>query len=216
MKSFRKFLGRIRLKLRGENRIVGWKMTPDEAQAFFEGQDKTVLTLLGYSARYENETAMLQIVNEILSRYSPETTILNIGATRGGIGAAYPLAKTLGFSTTGIVSTQALNYPDEISEEVDRVCFIADKQWGGRITDSEELSPTSKAMVACSDILIGIGGGKISRDEMLAARDQGKIVHFYPAEVDHAWAIRRAERMGLPQPDSFWGAAHAALGKKEE
>jgi len=216
MKSLHQFISRIRLKLRGKNRIVGWKMTPDEVQAFFEGQDKTVLTLFGYSARYENETAMLQIVNEILSGYSPETTILNIGATRGGIGAAYRLAKSLGFSTTGIVSTQVLDYLEEISEAVDCVCFIADEQWGGRLPDSEELSPTSKAMVACSDILIGIGGGEISRDEMLAGKEQGKPVHFYPAEVDHAWAIRRAEKMGLPRPDSFWGAAHEAFGEKEE
>jgi hypothetical protein len=216
MNSFRRFIGRIRLKLREKNRIVGWKMTPDEAQALFKSQDKTVLTLFGYSAGYEDEAAMLQTVKEILSRYSPEATILNIGATRGGIGVVYPLAKSLDFSTMGIVSTQVLDYPEEISEAVDRVCFIADEQWGGKLPNSEELSPTSKAMVACSDILIGIGGGEISRDEMLAGKEQGKPVHFYPAEVDHAWAIRRAERLGLPPPDSFWGAAHEIFGEKEE
>ena len=216
MSRFRQFIGRIKFWLHGKNRVVGWAMTPEEALAFFAGQRKTVLTLFGYSASYEDEAAMLQTVREILSRYSPDTTLVNIGATKGGIGAAYPLTKSLGFSTTGIVSSQALDYLDEISEAVDDVCFIEDEQWGGKLPDSDELSPTSKAMVACSDILFGIGGGEISRDEMLAAREQGKPVHFYPAEADHAWAIRRAKRMNLPVPDSFWGTAHEVLGKEEK
>jgi hypothetical protein len=71
-------------------------------------------------------------------------------------------------------------------------------------------------MVACSDILIGIGGNDIGRDEMLAGKEQGKPVHFYPAEVDHKWAIRRADRMGLSKPDSFRGTAHEVFGEKEK
>ena len=214
MKRFHRFIGRIRLKLRGKNHVIGWNMTPDEAQGFFAEQGKTVLTLFGYSADYEDETAVLKTVQEILSRYSPETTLINIGATRGGIGAVYPLAKSLGYTTTGIVSTQVLDYLEEISEAVDHVCFITDDQWGGKVPDSNELSPTSKAMIACSDILIGIGGNEICRDELLAGKEQGKPVHFYPADVNHAWAIRRAERMGLPKPDYFRGAAHRVFGEK--
>jgi len=158
-------------------------MTPDQARAFFARQRKTALTFLGYSAGYEDETAMLQKVREILSEYSPETTLVNIGATRGGIGAAYPLAKSLGFTTTGIVSTQALDYPEEISKMVDYVCFIADEQWGGKLPDSDQLSPTSEAMITCSDILVGIGGNDVGRDELLAGKEQGKPVYFYPAEI---------------------------------
>jgi len=191
-------------------------MTPDEARAFFDEQGKTVLTLFGYSSFYEDEVAMLQIVKEFLSGYSKETTIVNIGATRGGLGAAYPLAKSMGFTTTGIVSTEALDYPGEISESVDYVCFIADEQWGGKLPGSDELSPTSKAMVACSNILVGLGGNEISRDEMLAGKVQGKPVFFYPAEVNHEWAIRRAKKKGLPKPDSFRGAAHEVFRKKEK
>jgi len=216
MKIFRRLIGKIKLRLRGKNRVVGWKMTPEETHAFFINRGKTILTFSGYSSYYENENAMLQIVRETLSEYSPETTIVNIGGTRGGIGAVYPLAKSLGFTTTGIVSSQALDYLEEISDAVDFVCFIADDQWGGKLPDSDELSSTSKAMVACSDILIGIGGGDISRDEMLAGKEQGKPVHFYPAEVNHTWAIRRAERLGLPPPDSFWGTAHEVFGEKEK
>ena len=216
MISFRQFIGRFKLQLRGKNRVIGWKMTPDETQSFFKRRGKAILTLFGYSSGYEDEAAMLQIVKEILSEYSPETTIVNIGATRGGIGAVYPLAKSLGFTTTGIASSEAIDYPDEISEAVDYVCFVADQQWGGKLPDSDDLSPTSEAMVACSDILIGIGGNDISRDEMLAGKERGKSVHFYPAEMNHKWAIRRAEYLGLPKPDTFRGTAYEALGDKEE
>lgn len=216
MKWLRRLLGRVRLQLRGKNHIVGWEMTPDEAQSFFERQGKSVLTLFGYSSGYEDEAAMLQRVQEILSEYSPETTIVNIGGTRGGIGEAYPLAKFLGFRTTGIVSTQVLDCLEGISDAVDHVCFIADDQWGGKLPDSDELSPTSKTMATCSDILIGIGGNDISRDEMLAGKEQGKPIHFYPAELNHEWAIRHAEYLGLPKPDSFRGTAHEVFGKKEK
>ena len=189
-------------------------MTLDETRIFFRAQGKTVLTFLGYSSSYEDEKGMFQIIQKILSGYSPETTLINIGATKGGLGAAYPLIKSLGFTTTGIVSTLALHHPGKISAMVDYICFISDMQWGGKLPDSDELSPTSKAMVACSDILIGIGGGEISRDEMVAGKAQGKPVIFHPAEISHEWAIRHAKRMGLPSPDSFWGAAHEVFGNQ--
>ena len=216
MNIFRQLFGRIKLKLRGKNRVVGWSMTPDQARAFFIRQQKTVLTLFGFSSGYEDEAGMLQRVREILAKYSPGTTLVNIGATRGGIGAAYPLAKSLGFQTTGIVSSQALDYLDKISKSVDDVCFIADDQWGGKLPDSEELSATSAAMVACSDILVALGGNDICLDELQAGRELGKPIYFYPAEVDHAWAVRRAEYLGQPKPDSFWGKAHEVFAKKEK
>jgi len=214
MKTFVQQLGRIRLQLSNKTQVIGWGMKPDEAKLFFIGQKKTVVTLFGYSSSYEDENAMLEIVRQVISRYSPETTLINIGATRGGLGAAYPVAKSMGFTTAGIVTTIALNYPEEISHAVDYVCFIEDNQWGGKLPNSSELSATSQAMVDCSDILIGIGGGEICVDEMLAGREQGKPVEFYPAEINHVWAIRRAKRLGLPEPDTFNGAAHDVFFKR--
>ncbi len=198
------------LTLRGKNHVVGWSMTSEEASQFFRQQGKTVLTFIGYSVDYEDEPGMFQVVREVLSRYSPETTLVNIGATAGGVGDAYPLAKALGFTTTGIVSTQALEHPEYVSEAVDTICFIADESWGGK-TASGELAPTSEAMVQCSDVLVGIGGGPISRDELLAGKAMGKPVEFYPAELNHEYAIREAERRGLPAPTSFWREAHEAF-----
>ena len=214
MSILRQLIGRIKLQLRGKNHIIGWNMSPEEVIAFFRSKGKTVLTFYGYSGMgYEDEKGMLQVAKEVLSRYSPKTTLVNIGATSVGIGAVYPLAKSMGFITTGIVSTQALEFLENISDAVDHVCFVTDEQWGGKLPNSDQLSPTSKAMVECSDILVGIGGGGISLDEMLAGKVQGKPVYSYAADMNHAVAIRHAKRMGLPPPDSFDRGTHEVFDK---
>ena len=182
-------------------------MTAEAVIAFFLSQRKTVLTFYGYSGMgYEDEKGMLEIARKVLSGYSPETALINIGVTRVGIGAIYPLAKSMGFTTTGIVTSLAFEHPAGvagISESVDHICFVADQQWGGNLPHSDQLSPTSRAMVECSDILVGIGGGGIAEAEMLAGKAQGKPVYFYPADKNHAYAISYAKRMGLPPPESF-------------
>ena len=191
-----------------ENRVRGWHMTPDETKSFFKGLGKKVITFVGYSSGYEDEKEMLRTVKTVLSGYSPKLWIVNIGATTGGIGGAYPTAKSMGFTTTGIVSTLAIEYIEYISTAVDHICFIKDDLWGGKIPGSDELSPTSQAMVMCSDILIGIGGNEIGRDELLAGKEQGKTVNYYPAEIHHEYLINRAKKLNLPPPKSFKGAAH--------
>jgi len=205
--NIHQFIGRLKLQWRGKNHIVGWNMTPKAVIAFFMRQGKTVLTFYGYSGLgYEDENAMLEVARNVLSKYSPETTLVNSGVTSVGIGAIYPLAKSLGFETAGIVTSLALKYPEGISDTVDHVCFVRDQRWGGNLPNSDELSPTSKAMVECSDILVGIGGGGISEAEMLAGKAQGKPVYFYPAEMNHTRAINYAKSMGMPPPESFWGS----------
>jgi hypothetical protein len=143
-----------------------------------------------------------------LSQYRPEKTLVLGGATEVGIGAIYPLAKTMGFETAGIVTMEEAEDPDDISIFVDHICFIKDTQHGGRLPNSKELSPTSRAMVDCSDIMVAIGGNDISRDELLEGKQQGKPVQYFPADMNHARAVRQAERKGLPPPDSFKGTVH--------
>lgn len=117
----------------------------------------------------------------------------------------------MGFETTGIVSTQALEAEVAVSPDVDHVFFVEDATWGGFIEGTELLSPTSRAMVEVSDQIVGIGGGAVGRDEMLAARRLGKPVTFIPADMDHERALEKARRKSLPTPTDFRGAAHAAL-----
>jgi hypothetical protein len=213
MNMFRQVIGRILLQRQAGNRVVGWSMTPDAAVAFIRGHRKTVLTLIGFSVDYEDENGMLQIVRGVLARYTPQSTLVNIGVTKGGLGVVYPLAKSLGYVTTGIVSTEAFAFWRDISEHVDHICFIKDRLWGGFLPDSTELSPTSRAMIDCSDILIGIGGNEVGRDELIAGRDLGKPVQFFPAEMNHEWVIRQAQKSGKPPPTSFLGSAHDVFGK---
>lgn len=199
-------------KLQGENRIVGRQMTPEETRTFFKTLGKKVVTFFGYSVDYEHEAVMLARARDVLSKYSPQTYVINIGGTAGGIGAVYPLAKAMGFKTTGIVSSVAAEHMEYISRDVDHVCFVADTQWGGKLPNTNELSPTSKAMVSCSDILVAIGGGEVSRDELLEGRKQGKPIFFYPAEISHEYWIERARKNGMPKPSSFLGAVHEIFG----
>lgn len=155
-----------------------------EVFKFFRRQNKYVVTFVGYSgAGYEDEKAMLDKAGEILEDLDTSKTIVNIGATPEGIGQVYELAKLKNFETTGIVSTRAKTYP--VSSFVDHVFFIKDETWGGFLNDGDQLSPTSKAMVHCSDEMVGIGGGAVARDELIAAQQAKKKVRFFPADRNH-------------------------------
>jgi len=183
---------------------------PQEIKRYFEQSGMRVLTFAGYSgAGYEDADRMIREVTAILERYDPKTTIVNIGATADGIGAVYPLARKKGFRTTGIVSTQARDNNVPLSPFVDRVFFVPDETWGGFIAGTRRLSPTSLAMVESSDVMVAIGGGDVTRDELTAAKELGKEVRFIAADMNHQKAIDTARRKGAPAPTAFRGAASA-------
>lgn len=184
----------------------------EEIQRFFESQNKMVVTFLGYSvAEYEDKAAMLKQAARILDEFDPSEIIVNIGATPEGIGAIYNLAKSRGIITTGIVSTRARESNAELSSCADYVFFVEDQSWGGFVEGENRLSPTSEAMVGNSDVLIGIGGGEVARDELTAAKRMGKEVRFIPADMNHQKALEKAKEKGLPAPTSFGGAAGEAF-----
>ena len=150
--------------------------TPAEIRAYFKDQHKTVLTLLGYSAaEYEDKAALAAHATEILDRVDPKTTILNIGATPDGIGVVYEMAKKKGFTTSGIVSTQARENKVSLSTCVDVVFFVKDASWGGFLEGTERLSPTSAVMVDVSDQIVAVGGGDVARDELIAAKRAARM-----------------------------------------
>jgi hypothetical protein len=177
-----------------------------------KGTGKSVLTFVGYSgAGYEDPTALKREASRILDRHDPARTLINSGGTAEGIGAVYALAKGKGFETFGIVSTLARQEQVPLSPCVDTVFFVPDTTWGGVLPQGKGLSPTSTAMVRSSAALVGIGGGEIARDELLAARRAGKPVTFLPAEMNHQLAREKARRKGQPEPREFGGAAAAVL-----
>lgn len=187
--------------------------TPDEIRAFFADQQKRVITFVGYSGSgYQDRPAMLATAGNVLEEFDPSRTLVNIGATPDGIGAVYTLSREMGFITTGIVSSQAKKYAAGLSPCVDHVFYVEDATWGGYLDEGEHLSPTSTAMVAVSDVLIGIGGGTVARDELLAARGMGKEVRFIPADMNHEKAREKARKKGSPPPQGFRGAADEFFG----
>ncbi|MHB8951428.1 MAG: hypothetical protein ACYC4U_00455 [Pirellulaceae bacterium] len=186
-----------------------------EVVDYFRKQGKTVVTFCGYSGLgYEEPEEMLRHAREILKQYDPKKTIVNCGAMSIGIGQIYELAKSHGFSTSGIVSSQAKESPGDISPYVDVIFFVKDESWGGILKDADRLSPTSQAMVTSSDVMIGIGGGEVARDEMVAAKKLGKRVRYIPADMNHKNAAEGARKRKQPVPLDFRGAAHKAFGDK--
>jgi hypothetical protein len=187
-------------------------VTNREVRAFFAAQKRHVVTFLGYSgAGYEDAAGMLHQAGAVLDEFDPRTTIVNIGGTADGIGAVYPLAKRRGFVTTGIVSSQARAADVPLASGVDHLFVLKDETWGGVVPGTNELAPTSQAVVENSDTLVAIGGGDIARDELAAARRAGKTVRFLPADMSHRIAIAKAAEKGEPLPRDFAGTAGDAL-----
>jgi hypothetical protein len=173
---------------------------------------KKVLTFVGYSgAGYQDPDALIREASRILDRHAPARTLINIGGTDEGIGQIYALAKGKGFETLGIVSSLARQEQLPLSPCVDMVFFVPDSTWGGELPQGKGFSPTSSAIVRSSDALVGIGGGEVARDELLAARRAGKPVTFIPADMNHQLAREKARSKEQPEPTEFGGAAAAVL-----
>lgn len=172
---------------------------------------RTVITLSGFSGQgYQDEARMLRKVAKHLSKHDPRNTVVNIGATGDGIGAAYGLAKKMGFATAGVVSSKAEN--SWISKDVDYTVKVKDETWGG-VNAKGKLSPTSKAMVAVSHQYIMIGGGDVAAHEGIAAKSAGKLVRHILADANRAKVIATALTAGKPAPNTFRGEAQAMYRK---
>jgi hypothetical protein len=167
-----------------------------------------VVTFTGFSGGdYESPEAVRRAICEQLARFPPQSTTVCAGGTAEGIGMVYLLARSRGFRTIGIISSIAQAAGATLSAEVEVVYVVKDDAWGGRV--GARLSPTSEAMVAACDEMVGIGGGPIARDELQEAQARGKPVTFVPAEMNHALASAKARAAGRPQPVEFSGEAQA-------
>jgi tetratricopeptide (TPR) repeat protein len=166
-----------------------------------------VVTFLGFSgAGYEDEAEVRQTILEELKNFDPSDTLVCAGATVEGIGMVYPLALQKGFRTAGVVSSLARAEGAKFSTECEIVFVVDDKTWGGKLANGR-LSATSQAMVSASDVMIGIGGGAITRDELEEGRKKGKTVRFHKADMDHARATEKAAKAGNELPKEFGGDA---------
>lgn len=180
----------------------------DEVLAWFKNQGKAILTFVGYSASgYEDHSGMMKIAAKILADHDFSKTIVNIGGTPTGIGAVYRLAKEIGFDTSGIISVRAKSDNVALSRWADVVFLVPDETWGGFMKGTGKLSPTSQLIVETADQIVGIGGGDICRDELIAGLKAGKSVIFHQSEMNHRMAIDTARKKKFPIPTDFRGPA---------
>jgi len=181
---------------------------PNHAVDAIRSSRYRIVTFMGFSAGgYEDPERVSDLLRDFLAGLHPRSVIVCSGATADGIGAVYPIANALGFSTIGIVSSLAESEHTRLSHTVNKIYMIEDKNWGGRRSDGT-LSPTSVAMVEASDEIIAIGGGDIACDEIKAAIAAKKPVRFAAAEMNHAAAIEKARRKGETPPEDFEGPVY--------
>lgn len=182
--------------------------TAEVAIAAVKRIGKYVVTFSGFSGNgYQDTNEVCKIIEDVLSKLTPSTTLINAGGTTDGIGMVYSIAKRLGFTAIGIVSSLAEAKKAAMSPDAHKIYIVADDVWGGSLPDGT-LSPTSSAMVGASDEIIAIGGDEIARDELSVAMAQGKPVRYFAAEMNHVLARRKAAEKGAPSPPDFKGAAY--------
>jgi hypothetical protein len=168
-----------------------------------------VVTFVGFSgAGYEDEAGVRAWLREQLKTFDPSRTLVCAGATPEGIGMVYAIALKNGFRTAGIVSSQARTQGVGFSTECELVVEVDDATWGGK-QGNGRLSPTSQAMAGACDVMIGIGGGAIARDELEEARRMGKPVRFFKADMNHALATDKASAQDKEPPGDFGGEAQS-------
>jgi len=181
---------------------------PNQAVDAIRSKGHRIVTFMGFSGGgYEDPERVSDLLRGFLAGLDPRSVTVCSGATADGIGAVYPIAKTLGFATIGIVSSLAESEHARLSDTVNKIYVIGDKNWGGLRNDGT-LSPTSVAMVDASDEIIAIGGGDIACDEIKAAIAAKKPVRFAAAEMNHAAAIEKARRKGETPPEEFQGPVY--------
>jgi acyl-CoA synthetase (AMP-forming)/AMP-acid ligase II len=194
------------LSSRGSAQIA-YVADPNAAIDAIRRHGRRVVTFVGFSgAGYEEPLSVRNLLADVLAAFDPRLVTICSGATADGIGAIYPMAKTRGFATVGIVSAVAETNHARLSDAVDTIYVIEDQDWGGRRRDGT-LSPTSVAMAGAADEIIAIGGGDIARDEVEAAIAAHKPVRYVAADMNHAAGLEKARRSGEAVPP-FQGSVH--------
>lgn len=120
-----------------------------------------------YNVRKANYLLKLGL-NKILKEHNitPDQVELVSGLTDVGIpGQAYHIAKNMNMKTVGIACFKAKNFP---MFPVDKKMMVG-KNWGDE----------SPLFLKYIDVLLKIGGGNQSREEMIQTKSMGKKVYVY-------------------------------------
>lgn len=191
-------------------------ITADEVIARFKLKNKKVHTIFGFSdLEYEHKDVVLKQIRIDLEKLDPKTTIINIGATEDGVGAAYKIAKDLGFETTGIVSMQALSYSGQFSKFVDSIYILSDGLWGGFIPGTRKLTPTTQAFISVSDSIAFYGGNLNSLATLKSAIKFKIPFSFYTADMNHK-ILDQKLKLSNQIAKTYKGAAELFWSKRQK
>lgn len=159
---------------------------------------------------------MRAITHIVLADWTPADVVVHSGTLlrvggHAGIAEVYSVARALGFTTTGIHPSVAMEFAEthRVSPDCDYPFFVEDATWGGLLSGTQELSPTLRVHLEVSDELVVIGGGKHAADELTAFTARGVKTRYFPAEMNHATTREWSERAGADIRD-LRGAAHGA------
>ncbi|MDJ0706080.1 MAG: hypothetical protein QNJ46_22645 [Leptolyngbyaceae cyanobacterium MO_188.B28] len=144
--------------------LVNQPSVEPEAQSQIFGKDRLRVGVVGYSAQAFNQETALLLLQEVfdLFEHVPNVEVIS-GLTQLGVPAlAYEEAVKRGWRTVGVACAQAFEYKCFPVDEV----VIVGANWGDE-------SSTFLSMV---DVLVRIGGGRQSHQEVDMARVQGKYV----------------------------------------
>ena len=179
--------------------------SPEEVVRIFLRKRKRVVTFLGYGELgYADTDALMSVISKELDRFDPASTVVNTGTLvtagyRRGIVDVYEAASRRDFETTGIHPSIALTVRGSygLSWLVHETYFVHDETWGGLSDEERRPSPTLRVLLAVTDEVIAVGGGKHTAQELEAFLRAGKPVRFHPAEMDHALSRRWASNNGV-------------------
>lgn len=186
-----------------------------EILEFFRSRSKHVITFAGFGELgYQEEGVVERIAADMLATSRRRAPLVNSGTLlrrdgEDGIAAVYEVARAAGIETAGIHPGIALDFADThtVSPHEDHPFFVADRTWGGLLDDGRP-SPTLELLLAVSDELVVIGGGKHAGDELGAFLARGKPTRYFPAEMNHRATRAWCREAGLDRPLDLRGAAH--------
>lgn len=170
--------------------------------------NKEVVTFMGFAAfGYQEPNIIDNIIIQRLKILDPNKHIINSGSTKEGIGRVYELAKMMGFETTGLVSSRALNVTGQFSDYLDYQILIDSDEWGGKEEGSGKLLPVSEAFVMSSDRIIAIGGNDFTAVVIEAAEERGIPVEYHQVEMNYDASRRESLYRRKDKGSNYFGSA---------
>ncbi len=194
-----------------------WKVTPAGViEQFFDALDKHLICFAGYGELgYEEPGCVRTVCMEVLDPLDRNAVVVHCGTLLregglNGIADVYQIARGMGFTTTGLFPSIALNFHEthRVAPDCEYPFFIEDTGWGG-FREDRTLSPTLTLHLYIAAELVVVGGGKYAAEELQAFDQAGKRVRYFPARMNASATRRWAQNGGLEIEDRNGAAASA-------